>query len=543
MSGNNVERRHFLRGAVGIATVGIASGSVLAGCSDPGPEQNQQNNSAVRLPDYQAFSGVKPDLPGSVDGVMPGFLAFPADPVASVPERPLSGGEVSVLATASDGIVLPENRNQVWQEMNKKLGTSVKFTAISGKDYVNKVQTTIAGGDLPDFVQLPTVPRLPDILSRQFQDLTEFLVGDEIRQYPNLAAIPTEAWKNCVFNGAIYTIPSPRGIVGNLMLTRRDILTGKGLSTSISSGQDFLDMCRGLTDPKSNKYALAQKPNALLPWILEMLGGVNLWKEEGGKFTSAFETQEMKKAIDILAQMWKSGVFYPDAYGAINAQTLFTAGTSALIYGNYGVWHFQLGQGADIPGFDLAALVPPKYDGGGQARKFLNKSAVTIAGIKKSTPERTKELLRVANFWAAPFGTQEYLLMRYGLPGRDHELNGTDPVLTDVGPTEVLLPYTYIVTGEPVLYEPANPAATRAQHEVQKATVPGGVRDATIGLYSDTQLSKGATLNKKLDDLMGDIIQGRKPLSDWDAAIDVWRSEGGDTVRSEYEKSFDEANK
>lgn len=37
MSGNNVERRNFLRGAVCIATVGIASGSVLAGCSDPGP--------------------------------------------------------------------------------------------------------------------------------------------------------------------------------------------------------------------------------------------------------------------------------------------------------------------------------------------------------------------------------------------------------------------------------------------------------------------------------------------------------------------------
>lgn len=528
-----MERRTLLQAA--------AAGTLLTACGGTTTKPTQQDNSAVTLPKYQAYQGIAADLPGTTDGVMPGFLAFPADPRPSVTEKPLSGGEVTVLATASDGIVLPENRNQVWQEMNSRLGGSVKFTAISGKDYLSKVQTTIAGGDIPDFVQLPVIPRLPDILARQFQDLSDFLAGDKILEYPNLAATPGEAWKGCVFNGAVYTIPSPRGIVGNLMLTRRDILTSKGLPETISSGQDFLDICTKLTDPRNNKYALAQKPNGILPWLQEMLGGTNLWKAEGGKFTSSVETPEMKEAISIAATMWKSGVFYSDSYGTINAQTLFTAGTSALIFGNYAVWHFQLGQGANKPGFDLGAFVPPKYDGDGPARKFLSKSAVNIAGIKKGTPDRVRQLLRVANFWAAPFGTQEYLLMRYGLRGRDHDLRGTDPVLNAVGATEVFLPYTYIVTGESVLYEPANPTSTTAQYEIQKATVPNGVRDATVGLFSNTQLENGATLAKKLDDLASDIIQARKPLSDWDAAVKTWRQQGGDTIRSEYEESFMES--
>lgn len=30
-----------------------------------------------------------------------------------------------------------------------------------------------------------------------------------------------------------------------------------------------------------------------------------------------------------------------------------------------------------------------------------------------------------------------------------------------------------------------------------------------------------------------DVIQGRATLADWDAAVDQWRSSGGDTMREE----------
>jgi putative aldouronate transport system substrate-binding protein len=34
---------------------------------------------------------------------------------------------------------------------------------------------------------------------------------------------------------------------------------------------------------------------------------------------------------------------------------------------------------------------------------------------------------------------------------------------------------------------------------------------------------------------MVDIVSGRRPVSDYDQAINAWRSNGGDQIRGEYE--------
>ena len=44
-----------------------------------------------------------------------------------------------------------------------------------------------------------------------------------------------------------------------------------------------------------------------------------------------------------------------------------------------------------------------------------------------------------------------------------------------------------------------------------------------------------------LADLESQIVQGKKPVSDWTAAVQTWKSSGGDTMRSELEKAFAEA--
>ncbi len=38
------------------------------------------------------------------------------------------------------------------------------------------------------------------------------------------------------------------------------------------------------------------------------------------------------------------------------------------------------------------------------------------------------------NYLAAPFGSEEHLFRTYGIEGVHHELDGTDPVLTEKGP-------------------------------------------------------------------------------------------------------------
>ena len=50
------------------------------------------------------------------------------------------------------------------------------------------------------------IPELP--LSRsQVEDLTPFVSGDAVKEYPNLAALPTIGWKGMVYNNKIFAVP------------------------------------------------------------------------------------------------------------------------------------------------------------------------------------------------------------------------------------------------------------------------------------------------------------------------------------------------
>jgi putative aldouronate transport system substrate-binding protein len=67
------------------------------------------------------------------------------------------------------------------------------------------------------------------------------------------------------------------------------------------------------------------------------------------------------------------------------------------------------------------------------------------------------------------------------------------------------------------------------------------VYDASYGLYSDTQSKKQTQLAKTMTDLESQIVQGNKPVSAWTAAVQTWKSSGGDKMRGELEQAFSDA--
>ena len=57
-----------------------------------------------------------------------------------------------------------------------------------------------------------------------------------------------------------------------------------------------------------------------------------------------------------------------------------------------------------------------------------------------------------------------------------------------------------------------------------------------------TDQTDGPNLAKVLSNAQADVITGRKPISAWDSAVSAWRKNGGDTIKSEYEKAWSDAN-
>lgn len=545
MSAHSLDRRRLLRGLVGGSVVAAGTG-VLSACSTVSPSNGtSEGRAGVNLPKFVRYDGVKADLPGDESGVADGLLAYPAEPVDAISEKPGSGGTISSLALIYNALATPLERNKYWQEMNSQLGVEAKFNIATSKDYAAKLSTALAGNELPDIVLVPNgvgQRRIADVLKARFTDLSRYLADDAVKTYPFLANISTLAWRQSVFAGGIYGVPISRMRIGKCMMVRQDITHQLGLNHTVASGEEFLELCRGLTDPKKHRWAVGLPMN-MLEFVLEMLDSPNGWAESGGKFTHEFESDAMKLALEFMNKMWSEGLCHPDSFGSNNQDTLwFGTGTVALRFTGAVAWDYAMTTSKeDNPQIDVAGMVGPNFDGGGLARHRLGNGTFGFAAITQTKPERVEEILRVLNFLSAPFGTAEYLLRRFGVRGIDYTVDGSDPVPTSTGLDEVRVPFSYIAEAPGVMYLAGQPDVVKRQHEYQKAVVPTGKQNAAIGLYSETDLDKGPTIHKVMTTTQQDIIQGHKPLSAWDAAVATWRKTGGDQIRAELEKSFAES--
>lgn len=535
-----IDRRSFLgQSGAAVALTG-ASGLLAAGCQSSSTTPSRQLGD-VELPTYVEYTGVKPDLPGNTDGVAPGYLSYPADPPRTISEKPGPGGEVSAIVRLYTAIPPSLDRNVFWQKLNERLGVDLKFTMIPDGDYAEKFAVTMAGNDLPDFSLIdPLIPRQPNLLAAKFASLSEFLAGDAIKEYPYLANLPTDAWRATVFNGEIYGLPMPRPLTGAATFARKDLIEDRGLALQPSNFAEFRQLCKGLTDPRKNQWALGG-PNEMLAFVQEMLGIPNSWTvDQSGKFNPVWDTDQMRQAIDSLRLLVSDGVFHPDSFTSDpgKRKTWLGAGNIAITYDGFSAWPaFIASYRTGNPRFDIDAIVAPGFDGGKGTHRGGTPS-FGVTALKKASKDRIGDLLRLANWMAAPFGTQEYLFRRFGDAGRHYTLSGSDPVRTDTGKLEVAIPTGYITDSPYVLYAPGENDVTKAWHAFQERAVPVLVKDPTIGLYSDTASSKGGQLSERLKNAWMDIFAGRKPVTSWTEAVTSWRSNGGDQIRREYEESY-----
>lgn len=537
MASKHYSRRTLMSHAAGAATlIGLTAGA----CERPGDSNDVGAGRNVKLPSYREYPGVKPDLPSDPRGVMPGFLTYPKS-VKFSGAGPALTGKVTGLCGIDGGGTPPSlDRNSFWQQLNGRLGAELQLTMVPSADYVAKLQTSVAGDDLPDIVGLRSIPRLPDLLAARFTDLGEYLAGDAANDYPALANIPTRSWRSCVYNGSVFAVPLNRSALFREMIVRSDILDSLGLSVSeVTDGESFMDLCREVTIPNKNQWAFGSV-TLNLEFVKEMFGAPNVWREENGKFVRDYETEEMKSAIDVLRQMWQSGLFYPDTFGKVNVGELFGAGRIVLSNVGAGTAYREYPTlfRANAPQFDIGFMRPSKWEGGGDAPYYLGPAIYSPVGLKKASPDRIRELLRMMDWLASPFGTEEYLFLNYGTQGVHHTLEGSDPVKTSTGVSELNLPVRYLAAAPSVTYSPGRQQDMKEYHQFQSSAVANGLENAALGLYSPTDQDLSASLYSKIVSVLGDVVQGRQPLSAWDAAVTRWKADGGDKMRAEYEHAF-----
>lgn len=525
-----------------LATWGVAGlglGAVSSACtSSAGDPRGSGTGDRAVLPTHREPEGVPaPDFPGIPGRLSAGYLTYPQDPPSLADAHPGSGGSMSAAYPIYGATPPPVEQNAYWQAINAELNIDFRPTLVMHTEWSAKFATMVAGDDIPDLVSATEdSPRLASLLEAKFTDLTEFLSGDAILDYPNLAHMPEESWKGAVHNGKIFAVPQAKEPMPAVMFARKDLIDGLGLDADWQSFAEFRALCGEMSWPKENRWAIASDEGAL-EHVLSMLGLPNAWIEDGGAFTSRIETEEYRQALSSVAQLWADGVLHPDALGSTttDGKQWMAAGTCLLHWDGFLAWNGDVFKAAGL-GSKLTCVVPPGYDGG-PGRSAVSKPWARLTLMRKAPPERIRELLEVLNHLYAPFGSKEYLLKTFGVEGTHFTYDGTEPIPTQQGIAETALMMSYVVTPPTVTYVPGDPETTRAMstygQSVQEIIVP----DPTVGLVSETMQSSSSELDTLIKDVVHRVVSGRADLDDFDGVVDTWRDRGGNAIKNELQEA------
>jgi putative aldouronate transport system substrate-binding protein len=539
---HRIDRRSLLRLA-GVGALGLAAPSFLTACGTGGSSGDVSNagKNLAPWPSYVPFSGPAPDAPGDVTGVQPLYLKYPEKLVQSVNNPVGDGSDVTVLVVSYGAPPKPVGENQYWQAINKALGVNLKVIVVPDPEYGQKMATLMASGeDLPDLIMFSNLalPHAAEFVQSRTADLSEFVGGDAVKEFPNLANIPTYAWKGMGrIGGKIHGIPLERPMPANSLFVNRSAMDAAGIPKDWTTEQ-YLDGMKELTG--DNKWGVGWFKTLFgglggITYHAGSLGAPNTWSADGGKFSHTIATPEFEQAMEVMRKLVETGTHYPDSLtiSSTDMQSHFYNGTVASM--NDGFGSVNLSNLSKINGrfaLDLGRPYGPK------ATPWQGAGVFGYVTFKKAESARIKLLLRIVDYLSAPFGTTEYELANYGVEGKHFTKDANGIKTTDLYSQEnnSLLPTKYIGTAPAVLYLPGHGDVAKAVHEWQKASLPKSVRNPAVGLRSSTEASKGAQLGQIIGDGITAITFGRKPPSAWKDVVAQWRQAGGDQVAEELAK-------
>ncbi|GAA2056224.1 MULTISPECIES: extracellular solute-binding protein [Streptomyces] len=542
-------RRRFLRTSLG-AGAALAAAPALVGCATSQVRSARNaGTDPVPWPEYVPVEGPRPDLPPDPRGVDAGFLRYPDHLVSSVPERPGSGREtLTAMVETYEAPPRGPGANRYWAALNEALGVDLKLQLVPSGNLQAKIATMMASGDMPDLLMVRNwIPRVADYAANVAADLSEHLAGPAVRAYPNLANLPTYAWRDMgLMGGRIMGVPITRPRTGSAILSHREELVElAGGTYNDWTAEEFVDTLKRATGGKKYGFGVASGGWLFgVPLLASWHGAPNLYGLRDGEFVKAELTEEYRAAVEFARRLHQTEKVYYPGTATMPTETmksLFFNGTVRAQLDN--LPGYQAANIAVGDAFTVDLLRPPTGLGAGLTSHFSGGTyGYTL--LKPGPPERIRLLLRVLNHLAAPFGTTEYERTYYGVEGEHFERVDGDLELTELAKTEnpSTVPVKYITAPPPVHFYPGNPDAVRRVHAFQTADVETGIPPLTSGLVVRDALRPYTRMRKLFEDAVISVVQGHSSMKHWDDAVRTWRTQGGDRVDAELAEEYAAVN-
>ena len=345
-----------------------------------------------------------------------------------------------------------------------------------------------------------------------------------------------------------YMLPIERYYPGSMLLKNSAVYDKEiGKDYVPKNADDFKRVLQAADQTVAEQWGIGSYINQMyyIYYFAAMFGAPNNWAlDSSGKLTKDIETPQYKEAIGYVRDLVVSGVYHPDALTIADS----TVARNGLIGSKYvldvetfgNAWQDAWTRGPKLnPPVTPQAVLPFAAHDGGKPQHFLGHGYFGTTAFKKAPPDRIKELLRIANWLAAPFGSAEDLLLTIGVKDVDYTL-GADGSITVLPPSNTdanSVPWKYIVQRPQVAYWPGIPDYAKAATDFEKAAIRVGVADPTLG-FARPRWTPRASVAQALTDGITDVLAGRRPLSDFDQVVKDWQNNGGNAIRTELQQAI-----
>jgi putative aldouronate transport system substrate-binding protein len=533
---HSMSRRSLFRVA-GASAAAAAFAPVLSACGSGATAK--VSNTGVSLAPWPTYipNPAEPNyaLPALPNNGTPGALSYPPLPlVSSVAEVPGDGSVVTALAFSYGDPVSLGSSNKMLAAINKAMNVQWQPNFVvesSGSSYTTAVTTAQASGNLPDLIAVAGLPDQSQFIEEAYADLTPYLSGNAIKDYPNLASIPPRGWELMGrINGKIYGVPLYRyNAPGQGLECDQAKFQAAGIWPT--EGLTVNQLAAGLAKINGpGHWALGATPDIPYgyPYHTHSAGVPNNFLLSDGEFTMDFETPEYKVALANMVYLYSKGLFNPDALTASSTeqQDAFENGTWIATFGGLGGLASTY---ADV-GNKFPVSVAYPYNGNGGASPCIagGDEDFCWTAVKKSSPDRIRMLLRVLDYLFAPFGTKEWELLNEGVQfTRGPDGSPSNPTALGNIENGDNIPFHYLGCQPQPIFFPDQPSITKLIYDTYKTLMPITISDPSAP-YQSGSATYSATMSGwdvAINTAVADVVSGKQSLSSWDSTVAQLKSQ------------------
>ncbi|GGD91730.1 extracellular solute-binding protein [Paenibacillus nasutitermitis] len=441
-----------------------------------------------------------------------------------------------------------DSSNPAFKALEDLTGAQLDVAFVPGSAYDDKVNVTLASGNLPQALVVTNTKNSAVINAIRSGAFWE--VGPYVKDYPNLQ----KYWKDPIANnvsvdGKIYGIYRERPVARKGFLFRQDWLDNLGLQQP-KTVDDIYNIAKAFTlnDPdkngKDDTFGLALSSDGLVNDtmidLVTALGGFNKFGIKDGKVTPYFMTPEYTEALKLLKKMYDEKLVNKD-FGAIKGtkvRDFINQGKAGMVNGSIDDANSQF--------TSLYKLIPEAkidfvagLEGPNGVKLPANSGYYGQFMFPKSSVKTEADLKNILSYFDKVLNLDVEKLFDFGVEGVHHKVENGNPVISnqELYSNQVADLGQLRIAPSDLTWPTENDVMKKVK-QMYKDQAPNAVTDVTEPFLSPTQAERGTDLDTIIYDASIKFIMGTIDEAEFTKATDEWRKQGGDKMIDEFTQEY-----